>query len=131
MTGSRKHFAGGSANAAPDDDAPELTEEMAERAEAAIGGKVIRRGRPPLATSERKVQVTLRLEPGLLAWYKESGPGWQLRMQKALETYAWRDATRPLAKRASSGMRLEKIEIEAAPPRTARAAKPQPRRKRA
>lgn len=77
------------------DDAPELTEEMAEVAEIRVGGKVIRpatgylgpsgvvRGRPPLR-GESKRQVTLRLDPDVIERFREGGPGWQGRMNEAL-----------------------------------------------
>lgn len=79
----------------PADDAPELTDEMLDIAEFAIGGKVIRpatgylgpngvvRGRPPLR-GEAKRQVTLRLDPDVIAKFRECGPGWQGRINEAL-----------------------------------------------
>jgi hypothetical protein len=45
---------------APDDDLPEITDEMLDRAER-IGDKVIRRGRPPLGEAA-KSSVTPRLD---------------------------------------------------------------------
>ncbi len=81
----------------PADDAPELTDEMLEIAEFAIGGKVIRpatgylgpngvvKGRPPLR-DRAKQQVTLRLDPDVLAKFREGGPGWQGRINAALRT---------------------------------------------
>ncbi len=77
------------------DDAPELTAELAAVAEISVGGKVIRpatgylgpngvvRGRPPLR-DEAKRQVTLRLDPDVLAKFREGGPGWQGRINAAL-----------------------------------------------
>ena len=77
------------------DDAPELTEELADIAEISIGGKVIRpatgylgpngvvKGRPPLR-DRAKQQVTLRLDPDVLAKFREDGPGWQGRINAAL-----------------------------------------------
>ena len=77
------------------DDAPEWTEEMFDTAEIAVGGKVIRpatgylgpngvvRGRPPLR-GEAKRQVTLRLDPDVIAKFREGGPGWQGRINEAL-----------------------------------------------
>lgn len=79
----------------PADDAPEWTDEMFDVAEFAIGGKVIRpatgylgpngvvRGRPP-ARGVAKQQVTLRLDPDVIARFREGGPGWQGRMNEAL-----------------------------------------------
>jgi uncharacterized protein (DUF4415 family) len=69
----------------PADDAPEWTDEMFEIAEFAIGGKVIRpatgylgpngvvKGRPPLR-DRAKQQVTLRLDPDVLAEFREGRP---------------------------------------------------------
>lgn len=77
------------------DDAPELTAEMAKVAEISVGGKVVRpatgylgpngvvRGRPPLR-GEAKRQVTLRIDPDVLAKFREGGPGWQGRINAAL-----------------------------------------------
>lgn len=77
------------------DDAPELTAELAAVAEIAIGGKVIRPatgylgpdgvklGRPPLR-AVAKQQVTLRLDPDVIARFREDGPGWQGRINAAL-----------------------------------------------
>ena len=81
------------------DDAPEFTEEMAEVAEIAVGGKVIRpatgylgpngvvRGRPPLR-GKAKRQVTLRLDPDVIDKFREGGPGWQGRINEALRRAA-------------------------------------------
>jgi len=76
------------------DDAPELTREIAERAQISIGGKVIReatgtltkRGRPPVG-EERKQQVTLRLAPKVVRYFKQEGEGWQTRLNETLEEY--------------------------------------------
>lgn len=79
------------------DDAPELTEEVAARAQVSIGGKVIRpatgtltkRGRPPIG-DEPKQQVTLRLPREVISHFKAGGPGWQSRISEALEKIARR-----------------------------------------
>ena len=81
------------------DDAPELTREVAGRAQIAIGGKVIReasgtltkRGRPPVG-DEPKQQVTLRLAPKVIRYFKETGEGWQTRLNETLEEYVVREA---------------------------------------
>ena len=44
-----------------------------------------RRGRPP--ASERKVQVSLRLDPDVIAAFRATGPGWQTRMNNALKEW--------------------------------------------
>lgn len=80
------------------DDAPELTEEVAARAQISVGGKVIRkatgtytkRGRPPLDDQPRQ-QVTLRLPREVIAYFKAGGPGWQSRISEALARVARKD----------------------------------------
>lgn len=76
------------------DDAPELTREVAQRAQIAIGRKVVReatgtltkRGRPPVG-DEAKQQVTLRLAPRVIRYFKAAGGGWQTRLNETLEQY--------------------------------------------
>lgn len=82
------------------DDAPEWTEEMFEAAAFSIGGKLIRPatgvltkdgvrpiGRPPVG-EQAKTQVTLRLDPEVIARFKAGGPGWQTRINAALRQAA-------------------------------------------
>src|SRR2546421_173423 len=76
------------------DDAPELTPELARRAQISVGGKVVReatgtvtkRGRPPVG-DEAKQLVTLRLAPKVIRYFKETGEGWQTRLNETLEAY--------------------------------------------
>jgi uncharacterized protein (DUF4415 family) len=86
------------------DDAPEWPDEVWDRAEFAIGDKVIRpatgtftraftpeeirarRGRPPLG-SEAKVQQSLRLSREVLDHFRATGPGWQARIDAVLRKY--------------------------------------------
>lgn len=77
------------------DDAPEWAEEVWERAEIAVGGKVLRRARGTLTRPGRppergvaKQQVTLRLDPDVIARFRDGGPGWQTRMNSALRKAA-------------------------------------------
>jgi uncharacterized protein (DUF4415 family) len=42
-----------------------------------------RKGRPPFGESS-KVQVTLRLDPAVIAHFKARGPGWQTRINAVL-----------------------------------------------
>lgn len=80
------------------DDAPELTADVADRAQIARGGKVVRkatgtytkRGRPPIGT-QPKQQVTLRLPAEVVAHFKAGGPGWQTRVGEVLERYTEKD----------------------------------------
>jgi uncharacterized protein (DUF4415 family) len=72
------------------DDAPEWTTDHFERAEISIGGRVIRPangtftrpGRPK--STDPKQQVTLRLDRAVLQKLRESGPGWQSRVNEIL-----------------------------------------------
>jgi uncharacterized protein (DUF4415 family) len=78
-----------------DEDTPPWTEDQLDRAELAVGGKVVRpangtltrAGRPPLGDAAKQ-QVTLRLDPDVLAKFREDGPGWQGRINAALRTAA-------------------------------------------
>ena len=79
------------------DDAPELTEEVAARAQISIGGKIIREatgtltkaGRPPIGAAPKQ-QVTLRLPADVIAFFKAGGAGWQTRLGDVLERYTAR-----------------------------------------
>jgi len=73
-----------------DNDLPEWTQDQFDRAQLAIGGKVIREaqgtltkpGRPKLKNP--KQQVTLRLDKAVLEKFKSSGAGWQTRINEEL-----------------------------------------------
>jgi uncharacterized protein (DUF4415 family) len=72
------------------DDAPQLTDDFFDRAELKDGDRVLRpaqgtltrRGRPRLANPKR--QVTLRLDSDLIDRLRQSGPGWQSRVNEIL-----------------------------------------------
>lgn len=64
------------------DDAPELTDAMVERAEVFEGAKFVRRGRPKSAAA--KEQISVRLDPDVLAKLREAGPGWQSQINAML-----------------------------------------------
>jgi uncharacterized protein (DUF4415 family) len=76
------------------DDAPEWASEVFDRAQISVDGKIIRgaagtltkRGRPPVG-DEPKQQVTLRLAPRVIRYFKEDGEGWQTRLNETLEEY--------------------------------------------
>ena len=80
------------------DTAPEWPDEVWDRAEISIGGKVVRkatgtlakRGRPPVGTRPKQ-QVTLRLPSEVIAYFKSGGPGWQTRVSDVLECYTAKD----------------------------------------
>lgn len=61
---------------------PELTDEMMDRADFLVGGKLVRRGRP--AKPDAKEPVSLRLSPTVLAHFRAGGPGWQTRINAVL-----------------------------------------------
>ena len=73
------------------DEVPELTDEMAERADLYQGGKLIRRGRPK--SDDPKQLITLRLDAAVLRWFQESGPGYQSRIGAALKLHMTRKKT--------------------------------------
>ncbi len=74
-----------------EDDLPEWTDAQLDRAQFSIGGKVIRpatgtltkAGRPPQSAVAKR-QLTLRIDPDVIAKFREGGPGWQGRMNAAL-----------------------------------------------
>ncbi|MDB5692787.1 MAG: hypothetical protein JWO81_1850 [Alphaproteobacteria bacterium] len=82
------------ANWVDPDDAPEWPAEAWERAEIAVGGKLVRpasgtlarRGRPPVG-DQPKQQVTLRLPREVVAHFKKAGAGWQTRISEVLQRH--------------------------------------------
>lgn len=74
-----------------DEDTPEWTDDQLDRAEVAVGAKVVRpatgtltrAGRPPIGTAPKR-QVTLRLDPDVIDRFRQDGPGWQGRINAAL-----------------------------------------------
>lgn len=72
------------------DDAPELTDDCFARAELRDGdtvlrpaqGTLTRRGRPRIENPKR--QVTIRLDGDLIDRLRQSGPGWQSRVNAIL-----------------------------------------------
>jgi uncharacterized protein (DUF4415 family) len=89
------------------DDAPEWTDDQFERAEIAIGGRVIRpargtltrpRGRPKKA--DAKMHIHIRLSPQVLGYFRATGAGWQTRIDDVLRKWVLRHSgqTRPRRK---------------------------------
>jgi uncharacterized protein (DUF4415 family) len=79
------------------DDAPEWTDEQFDRAEMAIGGKMLRpaqgtltrpRGRPK--KPDAKVHTHIRLSPVVLGHFRAAGPGWQTRIDDVLRKWVER-----------------------------------------
>ncbi|MBV9736432.1 MAG: BrnA antitoxin family protein [Acidisphaera sp.] len=77
----KKHSVGAVSWVDPDD-APELTEEHFARAEVRDGKRLVRRGRSK--AMETKELVSLRLDRDVLEGWRETGPGWQTRINEAL-----------------------------------------------
>jgi len=73
-----------SARTSSRDGAPEITDSWIEEADLRRGQKVVRRGRPRLANPRQL--LSLRLPPEVIASWKATGPGWQTRMAKVLES---------------------------------------------
>jgi uncharacterized protein (DUF4415 family) len=68
------------------DDAPRLAREWFERADLYHGDRMVRRGRPKSASP--KEAVNLRLDPDVLEYFRNTGPGWQSRINEALRKAA-------------------------------------------
>jgi uncharacterized protein (DUF4415 family) len=67
------------------DDAPTLDDAWFARAEIRVGDTVVRRGRP---RGSLKKLVSLRLDEAVLLHFRQSGPGWQSRINEALRKAA-------------------------------------------
>lgn len=70
-------------------DAPELTEEWFESAYQYQGDTMVKRGRgrPPMAARDRKVPVKIRYDQEVVEAFRQTGKGWQTRMNEALRQY--------------------------------------------
>lgn len=65
------------------DDAPEITDAMLPEFAVMEGDRVVRRGRPPLG-AQPKTAITLRLDVDIVAAYRDTGNGWQSRINADL-----------------------------------------------
>jgi uncharacterized protein (DUF4415 family) len=65
------------------EDAPELLSDFFRHGELRHGGKLVRRGRPPLS-GKPKAAITLRLDEDVLEAYRQTGEGWQTRINADL-----------------------------------------------
>jgi uncharacterized protein (DUF4415 family) len=65
---------------------PELDDDWFAEADAYIGTKLIRRGRPRLENP--KQPVSLRLDRDVIEWFKGKGDGWQTRINEELRRVA-------------------------------------------
>jgi uncharacterized protein (DUF4415 family) len=67
----------GSAEWTDPDDAPEPTAAMLAQAEVFEGNAFVRRGRGRPKAGITKEQISVRLDPEVLAALRAAGPGWQ------------------------------------------------------
>ena len=74
----------GSADWTNPDDAPELTEQMLAEAEVFQGDTFVRRGRGRPKSGAAKEQISVRLDPDVLAKLRAAGPGWQSQINALL-----------------------------------------------
>jgi hypothetical protein len=65
------------------DDAPELLSGFFRDGELRHGDRLVRRGRPPLS-GKPKTAITLRLDEDVVSSYRETGEGWQTRINADL-----------------------------------------------
>jgi hypothetical protein len=65
------------------DDAPELPNDFFRHGELRHGDRLVRRGRPPLSGTP-KTAITLRLDEDVVEAYRETGEGWQTRINADL-----------------------------------------------
>jgi len=95
------------------DDAPELLSAFFRDGELRHGDKLIRRGRPPLS-GKPKTAITLRLDEDVVEAYRETGEGWQTRINADLRrarklTVRARTATPRDPKRAVARVRSKAV----------------------
>jgi uncharacterized protein (DUF4415 family) len=69
-----------------DERKPVLDEDWFAEADAYIGTKLVRKGRPRAQKVKRA--VSLRLDEEVLDWFKQGGPGWQTRINDELRRAA-------------------------------------------
>jgi uncharacterized protein (DUF4415 family) len=74
----------GSAEWSDPDDAPELIPELLAGAEVFEGDAFVQRGRGRPKSATRKEQISVRLDPDVVAKLREGGPGWQSRINALL-----------------------------------------------
>jgi len=65
---------------------PELDNDWFAEADAYVGTKLVRRGRPRLDST--KQPVSLRLDRDVIDWFKRKGEGWQTRINDELRKLA-------------------------------------------
>ena len=83
----------GSAEWTDPDDAPELTAELRDKAEE-FHGRLRPAGPRGPKSDATKEQISVRLDPDVLAKLREAGPGWQSRINALLRQALGLEATR-------------------------------------
>ena len=76
------------------DDAPELTDAFFDEAEVFHGNTFVRRGPGRPKSDAVKEQISVRLDPDVLAKLREAGPGWQSQINTLLRGALRLDARR-------------------------------------
>ena len=80
----KKSAAGKTAWTDPDD-APALGDDFFREADRYQNNKLVSRGRPKAA--ERKVAISIRLDPDVVDTLRAGGPGWQSRVNDILKDW--------------------------------------------
>jgi len=87
----------GSADWSDPDDAPEPTPELLATAEVFEGDTFVQRGRGRPRSATTKEQISVRLDPDVVAKLREAGPGWQSQINALLRRGLGLDRTRKRA----------------------------------
>ncbi|WP_081577308.1 BrnA antitoxin family protein [Acidithiobacillus thiooxidans] len=69
------------------DDAPELDAQFFQEADLYQGDQLIQRGRGRPKLSSRKVLLSVRYSPEVVTYFRQTGEGWQSRMDAVLREY--------------------------------------------
>jgi uncharacterized protein (DUF4415 family) len=75
-----------SSGEADPDEAPKLDDAWFDEADAYVGDRLVRRGRPRSENPKRA--VSLRLDADVVEWFRRTGQGWQTRINQALRKAA-------------------------------------------
>lgn len=65
---------------------PELDDDWFDEADAYVGNKLVRPGRPK--SENPKQPISIRLDRDVIAWFKSKGDGWQTRINDELRKLA-------------------------------------------
>jgi uncharacterized protein (DUF4415 family) len=74
------------------DELPEWTPEVFRKADVLVEGKLVRRGRPKASVTKRL--TSLRLSEEVLKHFRQTGPGWQTRIDEVLQKHVSRASRR-------------------------------------